>query len=88
MRDEKNSVLDKLSIAMDEIYLSVYEEIASEGEAIRNKKLEKVERLDKIYQRANEMPVWPFDMNTIMKFVSTVAFPIATISVKIVFVVS
>lgn len=88
MRDEKNSVLDKLSIAMDEIYLNVYEEIASEGEAIRNKKLEKVERLDKIYQRANEMPVWPFDMNTIMKFMSTVAFPIATISIKIVFEVS
>jgi len=42
---------------MDGIYLSVYEEIASKGEAIRSKKLEKVERLGKIYQRANEMLV-------------------------------
>ena len=78
MKEFKIQELKRLSREFNVIYDGFIDHItASDRE--KNEKIEKLasdsnlmEKLDELYQKAEKMPVWPFDTQTITKFMSLV----------------
>lgn len=83
MKTQKNDLLSKLNEKLDSIYQEAYKEIATKGTKINSEKLEKIKNLDTIYERANKMPIWPFDVGTLTRFLTTVLIPVLSIIVNI-----
>jgi len=72
MKTQKRALMNKLSKKLD----PMYRELIVGRTNISAKDLEKIGKMDMIYNRANEMPVWPFDTGSLIKFFSTVFIPI------------
>ena len=70
MKAQKYELLKTLSEKLDPIYgeMTGSADISAEN-------LEKIEKLDRIYDRASKMPVWPFNIGGLIRFLTTVLIP-------------
>jgi hypothetical protein len=80
MRSQKASLLDEISSKINLAYKEAYKEIRKKKSPVDTAKLEGIQALDILYERADNMPVWPFDVDTLMKFFTTIALPFLLIS--------
>lgn len=76
MKVQKYDLLNKLNDTLDPLYL----DIAGSAD-IDTKNLEKIDRMDMIYSRVSNMPVWPFDTGGLIRFLTTVCVPFVGIIV-------
>ena len=82
MKSQKNDLLYKLNEEMDPIYQEVYEKITKLSK-INTGKLQKVEKLDKIYERTSRMPTWPSDIGGFIKFLTTILIPVMSTTANV-----
>ncbi|KYK33743.1 MAG: hypothetical protein AYK18_14680 [Theionarchaea archaeon DG-70] len=82
MKLQKNDLLCKLNEELDPIYQEVYEKITKLSR-ISRRKLEKVEKWDRIYERTSEMPTWPFDVGGFLRFLTTILIPVVSTTANI-----
>lgn len=82
MRSQKAHLLDEISSKINVAYKEAYREIRKRGSPVDTTKLEGIQALDILYERADNMPVWPFDVDTLIKFFTTIAFPFLLISLE------
>jgi uncharacterized FlaG/YvyC family protein len=82
MKTQKNDLLYKLNEELDPIYQEVYEKITKLSR-INTGKLQKVEKLDKIYERTSRMPTWPSDVGGFIKFLTTILIPVLSTATNI-----
>jgi len=71
-----------LNEELDPIYQEVYEKITKLSR-ISRRKLEKVEKWDRIYERTSEMPTWPFDVGGFLRFLTTILIPVVSTTANI-----
>ena len=77
MSEKKIDLLDRLSRKTNSYYTSIYNEVLDEDRDVDPEKLRKLNDLEELYRKASDMPVWPFDKETLTKFISTVGFPLS-----------
>jgi hypothetical protein len=82
METQKRSLLNNLNEKLDSVYQETYEEIIARGIDVDERKLNKIEKMDMIYERANKMPVWPFDVGNLIRFLTTIFIPVMSIVVN------
>jgi hypothetical protein len=83
MRTEKDVLLDKLSSKLGVMYSEFYGELTQLGVKIEKDKTEHLVSLRELCLEAGKMPVWPFDTQTLMKFLGTTIAPIFMITLEI-----
>jgi hypothetical protein len=88
MKANKEKFLDLFCNPLSKEYEMIFQEF-SDGiddfdTHLDEKNLAKVTALRDFYDRANQMPVWPFDRDTILTFSSRVLLPVALILLNIV----
>jgi hypothetical protein len=71
MKSQKFELLKTLSEKLDPIYDEIQEK---EDISIENTK--KIEKLDRMYERARNMSVWPFNTGGLIRFLTTVFIPL------------
>ena len=77
MSEKKIDLLDRLSRKTNSYYESIYNDVLDEDRDVDPEKLRKLNDLEELYRKASDMPVWPFDKETLTKFISTVGFPLS-----------
>lgn len=75
MKAQKYDLLNKLNEKID----PVYQEIAENADISIT--LEKIGKMDMIYDRVSKMPVWPFNTGGLIKVLTTVFIPLMSILV-------
>ena len=85
MKNYKGLALKSLSREFNRIYDGFIDHITDQTKG-RDEKIKKLaadsdlmEKLDELYQKAEQMPVWPFDTNTITKFLSLIGLTLFSI---------
>jgi hypothetical protein len=73
MKAQKYDLLNNLNENLD----PVYQEIKDNADI--SIPLEKIEKMDLIYERVRKMPVWPFDTGGLIKVCTTVCIPLFSI---------
>jgi hypothetical protein len=79
IKKQKIDTLSKLNEKLDPIY----QEVMIEDSDISVKKLEKIERMDIIYERVSKMSEWPFDIGNWLKYLITILIPLLGIMVTV-----
>jgi hypothetical protein len=83
MKANKEKFLDLFSHPLSKEYEMIFQEFSDGIDTfdthLDEKNLSRVSILRDFYDRANQMPVWPFDRDTILAFSSRVLLPIALI---------
>ena len=59
-----------------------FKEKAKEGDSMSEDALTELEGIDLLYNKANEMPVWPFDMGLLSKFLLFLGIPLLLIIIQ------
>ncbi len=75
MQDAKDEELLSLSDKFTKAYNLLKKNISKEGSNYE-KELEKLEGIQKLYNLADSFPVWPFDTNSLRKFITVVTTPL------------
>ncbi len=88
MKTNKERFLELFSRPLNREYEMIFLEfkngIDTYDKHLDEKHLAKVEALRDFYDRALNMPVWPFDRDSILAFISRVLFPILLIVVSVI----
>jgi hypothetical protein len=75
MREEKSKLMSGVGDRLRLEFLNVQRQLKTE--AIDKTELEAIERLKKLADMLNEIPVWPFDARTLRRFGTAYALPLA-----------
>lgn len=73
MKEFKDRELQNLSNKFNTIYDTFIEKIDPDVDTPIPEEYEALEKIDRLYKKAEKMPVWPFDTDTITKFGSILA---------------
>jgi hypothetical protein len=76
MKAAKESMLEKLTSTFNVRYNAIVGALAQDR-GPSPEAAEELERIEKLYRHATNMPVWPFDLRNLSLFFGTVAFPVA-----------
>lgn len=79
MKYYKDQLLDDLSKRLNLEYKKMQDQIREKGIEVNYTKLDRLEKIEKIYQKAELMPIWPFDKNTLTTFSYRVMFPVVLV---------
>lgn len=79
IKRQKSDTLSKLNEKLDPIY----QEVMIKDSDIPANKLEKIERMDTIYERVSKMSEWPFDIGNWLKYLVTILIPLLAIMVTV-----
>jgi len=82
MRRAKEDLLLGISRQFNQDFSRAYLEVASSSRTLRDN-VEKVEQLQKLHDLASAFPVWPFDAQTIRRFLVTVLSPLLALLVTL-----
>jgi hypothetical protein len=83
MQEAKDSEMLRLAQQFDRLYDKVKREVADQDNDYE-KSIKKLEHLRKLYQIAQEFPVWPFDMRNLRRFFAVVTTPFIPAVISIV----
>lgn len=84
MSKSKELELHKISQEFNRAYDMIMENIAKKGLVVEEKELiETMGSLRNMYNEAKKMPVWPFDLSIIAKFIVTIIVPLTIVFVQI-----
>jgi len=75
MDEQKSQILKILSSEHALAYKKIKEEIPKAGPSIREDTLYELQGIAELYDRANSMPVWPFDFKTITNLIVAIGLP-------------
>jgi len=73
MKEFKDRELQNLSHKFNAIYDTFIEKIDPDADTLIPEEYDALEKIDRLYKKAEKMPVWPFDTDTITKFGSILA---------------
>lgn len=76
MEDQKSKILKILSAEHALAYKKIKEEIPKAGPSINADSLTELQGIAELYDRANSMPVWPFDFRTITNLIAAIGLPL------------
>jgi hypothetical protein len=76
MDEQKSKILKILSAEHALAYKRIKEEIPKAGPSINEDTLTELQGIAELYDRANSMPVWPFDFRTITNLVAAMGLPL------------
>lgn len=79
MDKQKSEILKILSTEHALAYKRIKEEIPKAGPCINTDTLTELQGIAELYDRANSMPVWPFDFRTITNLVAVIGIPLVLI---------
>lgn len=79
MSEKKTEVLTLLSSQHGQVFNRIKEKIPKDDYSITSDSLTELQGISELYERANNMPVWPFDLKTISNFIVAIALPIVII---------
>jgi hypothetical protein len=82
MRRAKEELLLGISRQFNHDFSRAYMEVAASSRTLRDN-VEKVEQLQKLHDLASAFPVWPFDAQTIRRFLVTVLSPLLALLVTL-----
>ena len=85
MGKQKTKLLDNLSANLGVKYFNLYKQLANNDNKEEKAQIEELLELRELYYEAGKMPVWPFDTETLLKFVGTVIMPIFIILLQVLF---
>ena len=82
MRQAKKNTLINLSWQINRSYDSFMDTVESDENLTLGPDFDVVDKLDKLYSRAQEMLVWPFDLATFTRFATIIVSVALTVGIK------
>lgn len=79
MDEKKSEILRILSSEHALAYRRIREEIPKAGPSIKVDTLTELQGIAELYDRANDMPVWPFDFKTVSNLIAAIGLPLLLI---------
>jgi len=76
MGEQKSKILKVLSAEHALAYKKIQEEIPKAGPSINEDSLTELQGIAELYDRANSMPVWPFDFKTLTNLIIAIGLPL------------
>ena len=76
MGEQKSKILKILSAEHALTYKKIQEEIPKAGPSINEDSLTELQGIAELYDRANSMPVWPFDFKTLTNLIAAIGLPL------------
>jgi hypothetical protein len=83
MDEKKREILRELADEHDRVFNLIKEELPKEKPVITEKWFAELDGLAKLYDRADRMPVWPFDIKIIGQFGISVLVPVILVLIQI-----
>lgn len=74
MQKTKLDLLSKLHLEFQKYYEKLYENLSDKD--FKKKTADNLQTINNLYALANNMPVWPFDLQSLLRFFSTISIPI------------
>lgn len=82
MQEAKNSLMLRISKQFNQDYSLAFNELAGSAEELKER-LDKVEQLQKMQKLTESFPIWPFDIETIRRFLFAITSPLIAIALSI-----
>jgi hypothetical protein len=82
MDEQKSEILKILSSEHALAYRRIKDEIPKAGPSINMDSLTELQGISELYDRANSMPVWPFDFKTITNLMAAIGLPLLLIAME------
>lgn len=76
MDEQKSKILKILSFEHALAYKRIRDQIPKAGPSITEDTLTELQGIAELYDRANSMPVWPFDFKTISNLIAAIGLPL------------
>lgn len=74
MQKTKIDLLSKLHLEFQKYYEKLYDNLADK--TFQKRTADSLQSINNLYTLANNMPVWPFDFQSLLRFFSTISIPI------------
>lgn len=74
MQKTKIDLLSKLHLEFQKYYESLYKNLTDK--TFQKRTADNLQSINNLYALANNMPVWPFDFQSLLRFFSTISIPI------------
>jgi hypothetical protein len=79
MADAKTGILASLSRRHGIAYTTLYREMEAPDPKPMKRTYEELQKIENLYERAESMPVWPFDVSIVLKLATSIIIPIIVI---------
>lgn len=79
MKVQRYDLLSKLDEKLDSDYREMLDDIIDKGIDVSSRTLKKIGRIDRIYERAHKMPIWPFEASGFVLFLTAVFVPVLSV---------
>ena len=83
MQRAKDDLILRISRQFNQDFSKAYSELEGSAEELKDH-IEKIEQLQRLHSMTNSFPVWPFDIDTIRRFVLTMTSPVFTVAVAVI----
>jgi len=83
MMKVKDNLLDKLSAKLGVMYSKMYDDLANTESKFDSEQTTQLLNLRELYLEAGKMPVWPFDTDTLLRFIGSVVSPIFLLIIEV-----
>ncbi len=82
MSEAKEDIQSKLSREHNEVYNKMVDDLNTKREAINDERFREIEQINILYERAEKMPVWPFDLEIIGWLLGIIILPLTFIVIE------
>jgi len=79
MKVQRYDLLSRLDEELDSDYREMLDDIIDKGIDVSSRTLKKIGRIDRIYERAHKMPIWPFEASGFVLFLTAVFVPVLSV---------
>ena len=76
MQGRKDRILENLRIQQTQAYDKLIEEMEKEGGEIDTGLMARINELNELMDEADKIPLWPFDLNFLIKVLITFGLPL------------